>query len=799
MAGTNISTTSNSIQNDGTAKTPSNEILLSKALEAESIEAAIPLFLELKLHSIPIVEEHFLPLISAQNDTQSILSIIDIMQKEFNIQTLSSPTIRRYIVPKLAGHQTVDELMIVLEHKIGCKSNVAATSCVYHYLSVGQWDSALRIANTYDIFYSPKLFRNVLINAFYLTKDVKNFATFVHIICNSMRHTEKLRTVNVVMDPKAVLGDIIYETVQKFSGTQQENVLKEMLVEIMARGLSISIYQCKRIENLLHDNANTEMTQLLSVLSDGVLKPVEMTKDTNCMLSNVNANTKNLIEQSIKNKMATSNQYNSLLEIYYNEKNGQQFADLIRLMENDGKHVSNGYYAKLIAIKMDNVDEALQIYRNVRKERSDFKLRISRQLFVIVSHLLKNNRFDEAIQILTENRSTAAIDGASTKYEESQTKWWSLLNVLALEGRANEVDRLFDVLIENNYVLATSVTLGPLVSVHLVNDDLRKAVDTFERIATRYNATPWRNQLMRRLIENDQVADLQRIVDLSSKRHGDIKTLYALSFAFVEGGRKVLAKQVIERLGSRIDPQMYNNQFRYYLDKDQIDYLKAFFEITKGISYFQRDCLYNSLLDYYCKTEQSDAVLDLWKERIDEGLPLCTQFLTPLAEFIAKHNVKLPFEIPQSEKEAFAATAAQGTNTPSKWPNTSWALVEKLVHENQLEDACSMLEQLLIKKRRINTRTFHYVMGKIALSGRCDLLASIGAHLTVDQKKEFTFDNRLCVAFNKAGQGLQFIEKLEEQIVNCQTGEEIKNVGRHFPLVSHCILEDKPELSERCK
>lgn len=751
---------------------------------------------------------------------ESILRIIDIMRTEFSILMLSSSAIRLYIVPKLANYQTVDELMNLLKYRIGCKSNVAALSCTYHYLSVCQWDNALQIANSYDIFYSPKLFRNVLINAFYLTKELESFATFVHIIWNSIANVKKAGIFKIDDDQQDVLGDILYETVRKLNETQHQDLLKQMLIAIMSRGLGISLNQRTRIEKELGDNINDEITQILLLLSSGLLEPVQITKNTKSNLSNADENIKNLIEQSIEksNKSATPRHFNSLLEIYYYKKDWQKFAELIEHMENDGHPVSNKYYTKLISTRLNDIDESVKMYRKIREQCFDFQLTYLYPLFIMVSNLLKHNRFDEAIQILIENRRNEIIDKESSTHKANEAACWGLLKLIASHGDANKVDRLFDVLIENNYALPSNRILGPLVTVHLNNNDLRKAVDAFERIATRYNVTPCRNPLMRQLIENDQVVDLQRIVDLSSKRHGDIKTLYSLACAFVEGGRKLLAKQVIERLGSHIDPKMFDNQFRYYLNKEQIDHLKAFFDITKPLAYFQRECLYNCLLDYYCKAKQNEMVLGLWQERIDEGLPLSLEFVTILAEFKVKHNIDVPFEIPQNEKEAFETMVSKVKQINAKWKvpspslplvekkNTTlevtkpaWPLVEKCVQQNELDDACVIVNQLLINKNEVDSRIFSYVLGKLALRGQCDSLTSIGANMTSDQKKEFSFDNRLCVAHNKADRGLEFIEKLEEQIDNCQTNEEIKDIGKHFPFVSHCILEDHPELTEKCK
>lgn len=45
---------------------------------------------------------------------------------------------------------------------------------------------------------------------------------------------------------------------------------------------------------------------------------------------------------------------------------------------------------------------------------------------------------------------------------------WKLLNTVAEKGDVENVQKLFDLLINNNYITVSNVLLGPLIKVHIV-------------------------------------------------------------------------------------------------------------------------------------------------------------------------------------------------------------------------------------------------------------------------------------------------------------------------------------------
>lgn len=54
-----------------------------------------------------------------------------------------------------------------------------------------------------------------------------------------------------------------------------------------------------------------------------------------------------------------------------------------------------------------------------------------------------------------------------TSYQHANA-CWKLLNTAAESGNVENLQKLFDLLINNNYITVSNILLGPLVKVHII-------------------------------------------------------------------------------------------------------------------------------------------------------------------------------------------------------------------------------------------------------------------------------------------------------------------------------------------
>lgn len=88
--------------------------------------------------------------------------------------------------------------------------------------------------------------------------------------------------------------------------------------------------------------------------------------------------------------------------------------------------------------------------------------------------------------------------------------------------------------------------IGNIVFFLLNRDDIQSALAVFEECCQKYRATPWKNEIACRLIQNEDPVSLQKLTDLSTDIHGEINSLYDLVLSFVECGRIRQARKILE-------------------------------------------------------------------------------------------------------------------------------------------------------------------------------------------------------------------------------------------------------------
>lgn len=100
---------------------------------------------------------------------------------------------------------------------------------------------------------------------------------------------------------------------------------------------------------------------------------------------------------------------------------------------------------------------------------------------------VNTDRFEEAKKFLEDNKKEDVTEERGFNYN---TTCWRLLNGLAEKGKTSETNQMFDCLVANNYITPTNILLGPLIKVHIVNNDLKTAVEKFEEVSLKHRATP---------------------------------------------------------------------------------------------------------------------------------------------------------------------------------------------------------------------------------------------------------------------------------------------------------------------
>lgn len=845
-------------------------IAVEAGVTSGSVELAIPFLKELQNSGKPIRQHYFWPLFcneGKKNNSDAVLNVLRQMHDEFGI-TANGETIRDYVIPNLK--ETSSESIIAVLRTAGVSVSTAATSTVYNLLSQGNLREAANVATSYNVYYQPGLYRRPLVQNLVKTNDVNSFIRFVRQIHDSIPRLEMLRQkANASEDTEVVVDGEVVDTADPEQTSQQADVLGVIILDVIAQyrkgraeiitnilqglvaqGLSITSAHADKIQTRLGTELTTEISQLLSQLATGDLEPIPLSKGANRSSSFTHLSAEqleNLIAQQDAKGENTRGLKRLLLSALFKEKDISKLESLVAKLQAEDYVMTGGVYAQLIDLytQLEQGDKALETFNRIRAKEQDFSLD-DFKVIRLTSLLIGAGKVDVALNFLEQNKNSE-IDPDSLTFNYNAT-CWRILNDLAEAGNATDLTRVFESLEKYHFIEPTNSLLGPLVKVHLVNNDNQKAVDVFETISAKHNCTPWKNDLACKLIQAEDATNLQRLTDLSTNIHGEVNSLYDLVFSFVECGRIRQARKILETPGLRSRPQKINVACERYQQEGKVQPLEGLVEATKDLNHIDRTDIYYNLLRSYCNDNQPEKALGLWTKMQEEDIAPTEQFLTTLGKYLQSNNLEVPFVIPNETvpsakkvdktpkvkvvKETKAPKKEPVQDTPPKSETLSAFkkatrsndidkaieakkqllptdkvsvtdysnYIESLLNADRMNEASKSVIELLENKAYPVPRVFRFYMNKAANAGEIQTLTQIGTLLNDDTKKLVSFDNRLCHAYIESGKSEQYLNILEKELDAAKTEEQLRALSDKFPRGGAVgVLQKHPELVDKCK
>ncbi|XP_037957314.1 leucine-rich PPR motif-containing protein, mitochondrial [Teleopsis dalmanni] len=816
-------------------------IATEAGLQHGKVNNAIPLLKEMKNAGLPIRQHYFWPIICSEESSQ-ILNIIRRMQDEFDLHP-SAETIRDYVIPNMK-EKNLDKIVMALRD-VGVSNAVAASAVAFMALTENKLQEAAAIIESYRANYTLAFFKQPLNQAISVTNDYSSFVRFVRQIYESVENRDnnqnEQKSEQAATDAEASEHN---ETESGVSGANDVvgNALNDMCVYLrrdcvqalenvlplfVKEGLSISNTNANRISERIGSEMTPLISEYLGKLSSGELEPVPL-KNTQQRKRGLESLTIEELERFIVNVEAKGENANNikrfLITACFRSKNLEKAEQVIEKLKADNFNMHVGIYAQLLDLYTlhGKSAEFLALYKDLQAKDADFVLDNFKTLRFI-DLLLKEERFDEGIEFLKKNKKQQLPEEEGTFNYESIV--WRLLNSLAEKGDSQKLQKLFDTLIENNYIIPKNTLLGPLVKVHLVNDNIEKAIETFENCCEKYKSTPWKNELACRLIQKEDASNLQKLTDLSTNIHGEVNSLYDLVFSFVECGRIRQARKILETPGLRTRPHRIDSACERYRNEGKVQPLEGLAEATKDLGHIDRNKIYYNLLLSYQQTEDTEKALGLWTKMQEEDINVSDAFLIKLAEFLRQKNVNVPFVVPNVVEEnvtnvkPVASISSQrnvniisAVSEPRQQSTSSQfrkallnrdiegalsikrnlngtklnvtdisRLVEQLLRADRLSEANKFVEELLTNKQRPILKILKFYLNKVAAAGDIATLDRIDKLIDDELKRLISFDNRYCNAYINAGKAVEYIQSLSDDISKASTTEDVAKLAVKFP------------------
>ncbi|XP_045480042.1 leucine-rich PPR motif-containing protein, mitochondrial [Harmonia axyridis] len=811
------------MQADGLIEKPLS-FALELSIEKGYEESAYSLMEELQKRGQEIKPHFFWPLIRLRSKDEGNQAVVRVLKKMKSMGVyLSNETIKDYVVPSLKGDIS-DTIKILTDLDISVGSSaltIAITLLKQNRIKDVSW-----LTTKIPAYYMPELIARPLSSAFYKTNDLDSYITIVREIYENLD-----RRVNVIkkgslefLSKPEMIGNLIADLMYNKNNFPQ--VIESVLVKLKEHGLSISTEVAEKIQESLGDKVNDQISSLLASLSSGELVPTSLARKPPIYTPSHQMNIpqlEKLIENCSSKNIDVRGLKRQLFTLYYRARELEKTEVLLEdLKKTQNFFFTPGIYAQLVDLYAyhDNLEKA-EYYLEQLKETEKENLSLSDTKILRYAYLLnKSGRFEDAIKFLEETMRDRAT-GEEEKNFVYVSLAWRFMNSIAEKGNVEDLDRLFNLLVSKEYVAVNNVLLGPLIKVHLINNDLDKALMKFEEIVNVYKATPWKNELACRLIQAEDAEKLQKLTDLSTMVHGEINSLYDLVFSFIECGRIRQARRILETPGLHNRPLRFNTACERYRQEGKVKPLEHLKDATKDMNHIDRSEIYYQLLLSYIKEDDSEKACGLWTQMQEENLPPSDLFLITLSEYMQKKGIEVPFIIPEPKKTVKSEDMIKKTplqifrnllksdkcleafgyrkNVNDIWNNLeSSELLEKLIQHNELDKAFTLIMELMNKNSIPINRVFKFAMNRFAIAGKVDEIVTIGNKLNMDMKKIISYDNRLCHATVVSGGAADYLDKLEKEIDSANSEEELKKLNEKFPRGgAYGILDHNPELLEK--
>ncbi|KAF4527202.1 hypothetical protein B566_EDAN006129 [Ephemera danica] len=561
---------------------------------------------------------------------------------------------------------------------------------------------------------------------------------------------------------------------------------------LVESGLGISASIAEQLQENLGAELTPELSNLLSKLTSGTLIPQIPVSDEQTQSPNVDGRDLESLLKTLEAKgLPTRNVRRQLLQHYCRTRNLEKAVETQKILESEGFVFPPITTALIMDLYChhEKLDEAVASYKLLRERDPEFQLDSFKTLR-FATLLINNNKLEEGEALLK------ALPPRETNQEQAdrnsfalRAQAWRLLNSLAEQGRADDLQRVFEALVGGGHFPVTN------------------------------------NELACRLIQAEDPAALQKITDLSTQVHGEVNSLYDLVLAFVECGRVRQARRILETPGLRSRPFRLSAACQRYSEEGQVASLEGLVEATKDMNHIDRANIYLHLLNTYCKTGDADKALGLWTQAQEEDVQPSDEFLIKLGALLQQQGKQVPFTIPKVEQAPEEAVKVKPSSRHVKPLKPSPAaidsssehallrqavrvkdldkaldmkrimegqgkllsvrdssmLVESLAAENRIGEASKVVNEMLSRSIYPLPRVFRFVLNKLALAGDVDAIANIGTKLDDEKKKLVSFDNRMCNAHIVAGKAKEYLAGIGKSLDAATTPEEIARFSGSFP------------------
>uniref|UniRef100_A0A2H1V3W5 SFRICE_028910 n=1 Tax=Spodoptera frugiperda TaxID=7108 RepID=A0A2H1V3W5_SPOFR len=237
---------------------------------------------------------------------------------------------------------------------------------------------------------------------------------------------------------------------------------------------------------------------------------------------------------------------------------------------------------------------------------------------------------------------------------------WRLLDATAAQGTHIEVRKMFELLVTNKYCKPSNIMLGPLIRVHLKNDNIQEAVNEFVSLANKYNKTPLKHELLCKILDtmsdgqseenfltneksNGRLNKLAQIVlNIDRKVHGAGDVQLTIIAALAEVGYKKTLRKLFLDPTIKIHPDAILRRCERFADEKKVKPLEVIAECARDLRRVDVIELYDLMLDVHQREDNCTEAIALWTRMQEQDITPSQKFVNTLITMIKANNRDIP-------------------------------------------------------------------------------------------------------------------------------------------------------------
>lgn len=600
---------------------------------------AIPLMQAWEKKGGQIREHYFWPLLRSEaraSNYQGTIDILSSMINDFKI-TPTVETLRDYTIPFMFG--TWENIIGKLV-PLGIPKSLILQSIAHRSVNDKKLRNAMMFMTNYPIKYSKDLFLEPMAFSLNMWDDTRSFVTILRFLSDECKDEPSDDVVPVSIVDEAVTEVLL--AIPKY----RPNVVEKLLRELEAAGLTMSPEVGKAVREFFESGKASELEPLISKLTSGEMTQVPLEEYNPYVIKD--KNTAYIKRPSGVNIADLRTQFANHLE----NKNEEKVLKILRQLQ-AMDYQSPPVLAQALELfcSMENMEAAEYCLNQFKEHCQDAGLD-SMKVLSFATLLVKKDRLEEAMKTIVE---VPVLDDNEKLSRGLKTKVRGLLEAIAETKHVENTHQLFNLLKSKNYIVFDNYSLGPLVKVHILRNEIDKAMEAFERLSEEYKCTPYKNVLASALIDAEDANSLQKLTDLCTEIHGESNALVDLAMLFLEAGRPIQARKILETSGIQMFNDKITSAVRHFDVMGKPECLEMLSKISRGIVRIDRGHLYDALLEVYNAKNDWQKGLSLWTEMQEIDVQPTSYFLQTLSSLLMRHQQPVPFVTDKTDAPVVAS------------------------------------------------------------------------------------------------------------------------------------------------